>query len=161
MNAAKGSSPPARLLRIRRARVRDVDVHLLQRCCNGLKRLSFYREGRWYRPGAPGGPLAVPEWFREAVLNSKDYNDGTIEVALNDEANAGDQIFPKVKFHWTKDPTWVRSAAEEAALGGGWADKPAAFDPYKGPRSDRTEGQDPAKWLDQWSVPGLKEGHES
>ena len=103
----------------------------------------------------------MPEWFREAVLNSKDYNDGTIEVALNDEANAGDQIFPKVKFHWTKDPTWVRSAAEEAALGGGWADKPAAFDPYKGPRSDRTEGQDPAKWLDQWSVPGLKEGHES
>jgi len=53
----------------------------------------------------------------------------------------------------------VKNSDEEAALGGGWADTPAAFNPYKGARRARTEDQDPVKWLDEWSVPGLLPEH--
>jgi hypothetical protein len=45
--------------------------------------------------------------------------------------------YPKMKYHWTKDPAIVNNADDGAALGGGWADTPAAFAPYRGPRPPR------------------------
>lgn len=35
--------------------------------------------------------------------------------------------FPKWLYHATEEPVIVNDPAEEAALGGGWADTPAAF----------------------------------
>jgi hypothetical protein len=69
------------------------------------------------------------------------------------------QDYPRVKYHWDKKPVTVNSSAEEAALGGGWASSPGAFKPYQGPRPVRTVEQDPVKWLDEWSVPGLSSEH--
>ncbi len=52
-----------------------------------------------------------------------------------------------------------QNADEEKALGGGWADAPDAFDAFKGARRPRTDEQNPLKWLDAWSVPGLLSEH--
>jgi len=60
--------------------------------------------------------------------------------------------YPKHKYHWFRDPLIVKSAVEEATLGGGWADTPAAFNAYRGARPVRNEQHDPAKWVDEWSV---------
>ena len=65
------------------------------------------------------------------------------------------QAYPKCKYHWTSDPATVKDADEEARLGGGWADSPAAFDPYRGARPARTDQQDVVKWVDGWPVLGL------
>src|SRR5437773_4978818 len=65
------------------------------------------------------------------------------------------QDYPRVKCHWNGETRIVKNSDEEAALGGGWADTTAAFDLYKGVRPSRTEEQDPVKWVDGWSVPGL------
>jgi hypothetical protein len=62
--------------------------------------------------------------------------------------------FPKVKYHWTQNPVTVKSAEEEEALGGGWADTPVAFQPYNRPRG-RTSEHDATKWVERWAVPGL------
>jgi hypothetical protein len=69
------------------------------------------------------------------------------------------QDYPTVKYHWTKKPVTVKNSAEEAALGGGWASSRGAFEAYQGPRLARTAEQDPVKWLDEWSVPGLSSEH--
>jgi hypothetical protein len=53
----------------------------------------------------------------------------------------------------------VNNAEEEAALGGGWGNSPAAFAPYKGPRRDGPEQYDPVKWVDEWPVQVLSEAH--
>jgi hypothetical protein len=63
--------------------------------------------------------------------------------------------YPKWKYHWNREPLVVDNLAAEKALGVGWAETAAAFAPYKGARPARTDDQDPAKWLDKWSVPGL------
>src|ERR1035438_2659787 len=55
--------------------------------------------------------------------------------------------YPKMKYHWTKDPAIVNNADDGAALGGGWADTPAAFAPYRGPRPPRTADQKAIKWV--------------
>lgn len=39
------------------------------------------------------------------------------------------------------------------------ANTPAAFDPYKGARAARAEQPNPAKWVDEWPVPGLCSEH--
>lgn len=49
----------------------------------------------------------------------------------------------------------VKDEAEDLALGGGWADSTAAFEPYRGPRPPRSDLQDPIKWVDDWSVSEL------
>jgi hypothetical protein len=69
------------------------------------------------------------------------------------------QVYPSVRYSWNGKTITVRHADEDAALGRGWARTPAAFDAYKGARPARTEEQDPARWLDEWSVPGLSSGH--
>ncbi len=71
------------------------------------------------------------------------------------------QAYPSVRYHWVKQPVPVNNAAEEKALGGGWAGTPAVFQPYKGPRPARTDEQDPCKWLDAWTLPGLSSQHRS
>src|ERR1022692_3754287 len=55
----------------------------------------------------------------------------------------------------------TRSArfSEEAALGSGWADRPAAFAAYRGPRPARTAQQTPIQWVDDWPVRGVTAGH--
>ena len=60
--------------------------------------------------------------------------------------------YPKMKYHWTKEPVIVNNADEGAALGGGWADTPAAFSAYRGPRQARTAQQNAIQWVDDWPV---------
>jgi hypothetical protein len=69
--------------------------------------------------------------------------------------------YPKWKYHWTGKGVTVKNSEEERALGGGWANTPAAFDAYKGARSGRTEQQNPVKWVDQWPMPGLCAEHRN
>lgn len=70
------------------------------------------------------------------------------------------QPYPKCKYHW-KGTTTVQNVAEEAALEKGWADTPAAFEPYRGPRPPKTPDQDPGKWVDAWTVAGLSNEHRN
>jgi hypothetical protein len=67
--------------------------------------------------------------------------------------------YPSARYSWNGKTITVANADEDAALGRGWTRNPAAFDAYKGTRPARTEEQDPARWLDEWSVPGLSSGH--
>ena len=66
--------------------------------------------------------------------------------------------YPKMKYHWIQNPVIVNNADEGTALGGGWADTPAAFAPYSGPRPPRTADQKAIKWVDDWPVPAVKAG---
>jgi hypothetical protein len=77
------------------------------------------------------------EWFRMCVLPQ----------------------YPKLKYHWSGKSITIKNADEETALGGGWSNSLATFEAYKGPRRARTEDQDPCKWVDKWSVPGLSSEH--
>src|ERR1017187_5020661 len=52
--------------------------------------------------------------------------------------------YPKMKYYWIQNPVIVNNADEGTALGGGWADTPAAFAPYSGPRPPRTADQRPS-----------------
>jgi hypothetical protein len=61
-----------------------------------------------------------------------------------------DKEYPKWKYHWNGKAVKVKNAHEEAALGGGWANTPAAFNAYKGPRQAPVDQQDPVKWVDEW-----------
>src|ERR1022692_943731 len=67
--------------------------------------------------------------------------------------------YPKMKYHWIQNPVIVNNADEGTALGGGWADTPAAFAPYRGPRPPRTAGQKAIKWVDDWPVPAVMSDH--
>jgi hypothetical protein len=69
------------------------------------------------------------------------------------------QDYPRVKYHWNRKPITVQNWDEEAALGGGWASSPGAFEAFTGERPARTKEQDPVKWLEEWSVPGLSSEH--
>jgi hypothetical protein len=40
-----------------------------------------------------------------------------------------DKNYPKWKYHATKDPVVVQSKEEEKALGKGWTESPADFEP--------------------------------
>jgi hypothetical protein len=66
------------------------------------------------------------------------------------------QAYPKCKYHYTGKTTTVKNPEEEAALGGGWANSPAAFSPYKEPKRALPE-HDPVKWVDQWAAEGISE----
>lgn len=126
--------------------------------CNECIHLVLYNGRRWYRPGDVSGLKEIPNDFRQAVLRSNDFSAGRIEVPIN-ELRAGDQGFPKVKFHWSNNPVWVRCATDEAELGRGWTTDPSTFDPYQGRPPERTEGQEPTKWVNHWSIPGLTAEH--
>src|SRR5450759_505785 len=67
------------------------------------------------------------------------------------------QPFPSCRYHYNGETTVVKNPEEDAALGGGWARNPTAFDPYTGPRRLGPQ-HDPVKWADQWPVDGLSEG---
>lgn len=56
------------------------------------------------------------------------------------------QAYPKCKYDWSEKPITVKNSIDEAALEKGWADTPAVFEPYKGPRPPKTQDQDPLKW---------------
>jgi|HubBroStandDraft_4_1064222.scaffolds.fasta_scaffold18025_1 hypothetical protein len=65
------------------------------------------------------------------------------------------QEYPKCKYSWAGKTVIVHNLEQEAALGGGWADTPAAFTPYRGPRPGRADRDDPLQWVDQWPVAQL------
>src|ERR1022692_3679758 len=67
--------------------------------------------------------------------------------------------YPKMKYHWIQNHVIVNNADEGTALGGGWADTPAAFAPYRGPRPPRTADQKAIKWVDDWPVPAVMSDH--
>ncbi len=69
------------------------------------------------------------------------------------------QMYPAAKYHWTKGSVLVNNADEEAALGGGWADTPAAFAAYTGSRQARTAQQNAIRWVDDWPVPSVTSDH--
>jgi hypothetical protein len=60
-----------------------------------------------------------------------------------------------MRHHWTEKSVVVNSADEDAALVGGWAGTPAAFDPCRGPGQARTAQQNAIRWVDDWLVPGV------
>ena len=68
------------------------------------------------------------------------------------------QEYPKCKYHWNGKTATVKDADEEVALGGGWADSPAAFSRYKGPRTAGAE-HNPERWADEWPMSGLSSEH--
>lgn len=141
--------------------------------------LKFHRLGSGHWPsgpvkqsvistGARSDPAALspgrefPRFMYHATQEPKMVSTTEEETALGPEWSRTyiHQEYPRVKYHWTRKPVTVKNAEEEAALGGGWANSPAPFEPYKGARSARTEQQDPTKWLDEWSVPGLSPDHK-
>jgi hypothetical protein len=69
--------------------------------------------------------------------------------------------YPKVKYYWGGKMIKVANAEEDAALEKGWANTPAAFAPYEGPRPPEAENQDPARWIDEWAVVGLSGTHRN
>jgi hypothetical protein len=118
--------------------------------------------GRGARPD-PGALFAGREFPRFMYHHTKEprtISSRQEEAALGPEWSRVyiHQDYPKVKYHWSKPEVTVKNADEEKALGVGWADR-AAFAPYKGARPARTDDQDPAKWLDEWSVPSLSPEH--
>ena len=68
------------------------------------------------------------------------------------------QPYPRWKYHWSGKTVVVQNAEEEAALGGGWANSPTAFDVYKSPRTNPTKRADPTKWVDDWCPADLNIG---
>jgi hypothetical protein len=66
------------------------------------------------------------------------------------------QPYPACKYHFSGKTIVVKNLEEEAALGGGWGNSPAAFDPYKAPRQLGRQ-HDSVKWVDHWSVEHLSE----
>jgi hypothetical protein len=69
------------------------------------------------------------------------------------------QLYPKVKYHWTNGSVVVENADGEAALGGGWADSPAAFAAYRGLRQARQAELKAIQWVDNWPVPEVTSDH--
>src|SRR5260370_31836421 len=67
------------------------------------------------------------------------------------------QPYPSCRYHFSGKIATVNSPEEDTALGGGWADSPTVFDPYKAPRRLGPQ-HDPVKWVDRWSVEQLSEG---
>src|ERR1022692_2327545 len=64
------------------------------------------------------------------------------------------QRYPAWRYHYAGKEVKVNSAAEDEALGGGWAEGPWDLKRYQGPRQASPE-HDPKKWVDEWNVPGL------
>ena len=102
-----------------------------------------------------------PRLMYHATNAPKTISSAQEEAALGQEWSRVyiHQDYPKVKYHWNGKTVTVKNADEEAALGGGWANTPAAFAPYKGARPARLEEQNPVKWVDEWSAPGLSAEH--
>jgi hypothetical protein len=60
------------------------------------------------------------------------------------------KLYPRFKHHWSRDAKIVNSLNEEVALGGGWADTPGVFEPYRDPNEARPKEPNPLKWVDSW-----------
>jgi len=65
------------------------------------------------------------------------------------------QPYPSVRYHWSGKTQSVNNAEEDAALSCGWAETPAAFQPYIRPRQDRSTGHDPLRWVEEWQIEGV------
>jgi hypothetical protein len=113
------------------------------------------------RAGALFPGQRFPRWMYHATKAAKTVSSAQEEADLGPEWSRVyiHQEYPKTKYHWNGKAITIKNSDEEAALGGGWANTPAAFDAYKSARQARTEEQDPTKWLDEWSVPGLSSEH--
>jgi hypothetical protein len=66
--------------------------------------------------------------------------------------------YPRFKYHLTKTEVIVNNPDEDAALGLGWANTPAAFDPYRVPSPAR---RDCLRWVDECPVPNLSWDHRT
>jgi hypothetical protein len=67
--------------------------------------------------------------------------------------------YPRWKYHWSRDAKIVNSLNEETALGGGWADTPGPFEPYRDPNKVRLKEPNPLKWVDGWLPDVLSAEH--
>jgi len=71
------------------------------------------------------------------------------------------QPYPKYKYHWVHKERTVQNLEEESTLRNGWGDSPNEFAPYRGTRPNRSDAQDPTKWVDDWLVSGLSASHRN
>ena len=112
-------------------------------------------------PAALSPGREYPRWMYHATEKSKMVSGKQEEVALGPEWSRVyiHQEYPKVRYHWSGKEITVQTADEEARLGGGWADTPAAFAPYKGPRTAGVEHH-PERWVDEWPISGLSPEHK-
>jgi hypothetical protein len=60
------------------------------------------------------------------------------------------KLYPRWKYHWSGESKIVYSLTEELSLGGGWANTPGVFEPYKGPNKARPKEPDLSKWVAGW-----------
>jgi hypothetical protein len=67
--------------------------------------------------------------------------------------------YPRWKHHWSRDAKIVNSLNEEMALGGGWADTPGPFEPYRDPNKTRPKEPNPVKWVPGWLPDLLSANH--
>jgi hypothetical protein len=119
---------------------------------------GFHQQGVLSDPAALSPGREYPRWMYHATEKPKMVSSRQEEVALEPEWSRVyiHQKYPKVKYHWSGKETTVQTANEETALGGGWADTPAAFAPYRGPRTASAEHH-PERWVDEWPISGLSD----
>src|ERR1035437_3879697 len=101
----------------------------------------------------------IPLAERDTIENKgRSPSGGKTSGSWRPHFNMGEfQPFPSCRYHYSGKTMVVKNPEEDAALGGGWARNPTAFDPYKGLRRLGPQ-HDPVKWADQWPVDGLSEG---
>jgi hypothetical protein len=64
---------------------------------------------------------------------------------------------PEAEVPLDRDGRIVNSLEEEVGLGGGWADMPEEFEPFREPAKPGSKPPNPAKWVAGW-LPGVLTG---
>lgn len=121
---------------------------------------ALFREGEIQR-SKPGGPIQEENTRNTSTMRS-DRSLGPLSAGTS---RARGRTSPKRiqngKYRWSEKPITVKNSIDEASLEKGWADTPAVFEPYKGPRPRKTQDQDYLKWVDGCTTAGLSGEHRN
>ena len=76
-------------------------------------------------------------------------------VQVRPPARAGQVIapmqeYPAWRYSWNRKSTIVKNIEEDKALGGGWTDRPDAFEQHEDSRPRRQHNPDPLRWVNLW-----------